>query len=299
MEGQKLFDRVVTDFEALCKQPHPQVNYVGRAALLKHMKAVAEAARRSQQFSLLDTMRYVSGLQQAGAVRGLLFQMHVLFDETPLRLKVGFDNEGQVVESAKVVVIEVAWSILFKELYTQDANDPKNFVLVQGHWSPTTLCGDRETGECYAGMLQRAIPLPRDIGAQFKFNSKLWETDEAGANARAAQLWGCQFSGSLDIHLFCNLHKDTCCSSENISALPGHCPGYLTSVFGLATAWGALSALSGRFTKPSRRSSSMILSLPLLLFCLKPNHTGRACRNCSHPKATAVQWFFGPSWTEF
>ena len=212
--------RIQSGFAALSIDPRPQVSYTSRPTLVRHLAAIAEGSTRAQKGNLEDVLRYIHSLHIAKAVRPLCFFQQMAFDETPLKLKVSFGG-GHTLETGRVVAVQSEWAILIKDLTVSENEDPSaSYWLLRGHVSPQLKACDRETGECYACVLQATIPRP-DPGLLQIFDSTvlLAESDEAGANSRALRLFSPQYEDPVCLHLFCLLHKVHSVASKTFSLI--------------------------------------------------------------------------------
>eukprot|EP00971_Amphidinium_carterae_P269326 5342996-Amphidinium_carterae.1 len=106
-------------------------------------EALAQSSHTLQVDAFDHVLGYLRCMQVQKRVQGVMMVHHVLYDETPLRLRVSFSDQGQGsrtqdTQLAKVYVIEQSWSVLCQE---QSIDGEENaYMLLRASMSPSLRC---------------------------------------------------------------------------------------------------------------------------------------------------------------
>ena len=196
----------------------------GTARLRLH--AAAEWTMQTQMQQLSCVLKLVETMQQCKAWKGICFLEHTLYDETPLELVVKYTQEESAQkEISKTWVIESQWSMLIEILDDKGPNRSREYVQLQGRFSPSLRASSSGDGESIAQVL-RTVPRPDPdlICKLFRHRIRHSECDEHPANPRGETL----------------LAKDHPAAAYT----PLHCPCYAHKIHSAATRCWSLPVLA-------------------------------------------------------
>ena len=179
---------------------------MSRRHLMRLLSVLAEASLRQQQDILNSVITYIE--LNRDQWQPLLFCGHVKYDETPLALRAQYSEGEPYAHNTKTYVIEVEWQALLQ--HNSGSVDPGHMFLIHGAFAPAVRVGQNSTAETIHCTLQNVnlIEWPR-IRELFGQTWRIAETDEAGANLRAEEMWrqsdaGC---GTRQLQIVCAAHK--------------------------------------------------------------------------------------------
>ena len=183
---------------------------------VQRVHAAAAASLAGQQQALNATLEVVRDMSRVGAWKPVLFLHHVVYDETPLQVRVAYasdisDHKDR--QTGKVFVGEHGWTIVVQQLQTGNSIGPASsgsFALLEGNFSPQVRAAGNSTGETIDRTLEsmKGCPdsdvLPDNL---FEWRVRLSETDEAPANHRAESFAAQRRPDFCHIHTLCLCHK--------------------------------------------------------------------------------------------
>ena len=154
------------------------------------LHAAAEWTMQMQMQELSCILKLVDTMQQCEAWKGICFIEHTLYDETPLQLVVRYTHEESAQkETSKTWVIELQWSMGIEILGSVDNNRKREYVQLQGRFSPSLRATASGDGESIAQVL-RAVPRPEPglISKIFRHRVRHTECDKHPAHPRGETL---------------------------------------------------------------------------------------------------------------
>ena len=85
------------------------------------MRALSACSVRLQELEFKKVLSFAGALCESGHVKARLFLHHCLFNETPVRLRVTF-QQGDLAQLklGKVWVVEHEWAVLLQEVDPED-----------------------------------------------------------------------------------------------------------------------------------------------------------------------------------
>eukprot|EP00971_Amphidinium_carterae_P351788 6492280-Amphidinium_carterae.8 len=181
----------------------------------KRAVAAAECTAQMQALRLISLLHYAQQQIDAGEFEGVAFIEHVLYDETPLRLRVTYhpDTEPDT-QKAKVWVVERDYTMILKRLRNIDEDQAAAYLCLRVHLSPAIQATENGIGETVRDMLAACCPMGIPSNADntpsfFKYQVRVAETDEGGNNNRAERLLMSEPLRSKWAHLWasCCAHK--------------------------------------------------------------------------------------------
>ena len=185
-----------------------------RTTARARLRAGAEHIFLKQKGAFLAIVELVEKMAKSKAWRAMHFAEHVLYDETPLKLMVRYENDPQEhCEVAKCFSIEWGWSMLLETEKVDgavSANMPSyEYTILRGRRSASVMAGASGTGESIYGVLRKAEAIADDHLSQvFEKCTRVAETDECKANSRAESLVvGSRGKHWMELHNFCAAHK--------------------------------------------------------------------------------------------
>ena len=168
-----------------------QFQDVSRHVAMQRVHGAAAAALQCQESSVNKVLELFSDMRAAGHWEGILWMEQVIYDETPLVVRVGFGDQEKDKQLVKLFVLERKWSMLIRKAATelnQQKGDKHRLCLLEGSYSPGVRGAANATGDTVARVLS-TFPAP-DLRAteDFKVRVRVAETDDAGANRRCEAL---------------------------------------------------------------------------------------------------------------
>ena len=152
------------------------------------MGALAEQCRHHQQLLWQSTLSFAAAWSEQGALQPVAAFWHCKYDETPLRLRLRFE-QSQDPTTGKVFAVESQWALLFAKPELP-SNHPQKFTFLRGSFSPALRACDAGTAEGVCTVLQ-SCPGPGPSGSfldKFPLKLRLPETDALGANVKGERL---------------------------------------------------------------------------------------------------------------
>ena len=107
--------------------------------------AAAAGALQYQELSVEQALQLFQQMQRAGHWEGILWLEHVLYDETPLTVRVEFGDSGKDKQVVKLFVVERRWSMLIRKAGGNSAGiaDRERLCLLEGCYSPGVTGGSK------------------------------------------------------------------------------------------------------------------------------------------------------------
>ena len=216
--------------------------------------AAASGALRYQELSVEKSLELFQQMQRSGHWEGILWLEHVLFDETPLTVRVSFGDSGKDKQLVKLFMVERRWSMLIRKAGGDTAGtvDREQLCLLEGCYSPGVRGAANTTGDTICKLLGTFPEPASHLLQNFKVKVRCVECDEACANLRAESLVLNSRAGSEWCWLFlvCLGHKIHASASKTwplqknvISALV-HTSKHLNGGGAMATLKKSLSELA-------------------------------------------------------
>ena len=204
--------RVALEFDQLARKASPSVPYLSQKHLLGLMQALAAHSHMCQDRVHTQLEDIVRNLARSGLVRPAVFTHHLLYDETPLRMRISFPQSpsGQM-QLGKIWVVEHEYTILLEEVFhNPERENAERFLLIRSMRSPEIRCSATGTAESALQVLQSTW-VPSDSFAKlFTCAVRLCETDESGTNLKCERLLqsrGDRSSTWQVFHQVCMAHK--------------------------------------------------------------------------------------------
>ena len=186
-------------------------------SIIRYMRGIAMKCFTGQRYTLTELAHYIERLSGSGAIKCVALTFQQVYDETQHNLRVEFaGGAGLEGQTAKTFVVESAWTMLLHCIGGVGFNEAealaaKSWLRIQGTWSPTFLSADSATGQATASVLAKAPMLPPSLTKLFRFSTRLGESDEAAANAKAERLFQTYLRSEgfvfEHVHWACSAHK--------------------------------------------------------------------------------------------
>ena len=209
--------------------------------ILRYMRCIALKCRNAQLATLDELAQYLTALHASGSIECVSMTWQQIYDETQHNLRVQFaEDAGMESQTAKVFVVETAWSMLVRNKSGMDYNagSPEaatNFLHIQGVLSPFFSAADSATAQSTAAVLAASPPVPACLTKIFRFSTRVAESDEAPANIKAERMFqqhlldhGHEYE---HLHWVCSAHKAHAmaekCWDMSASTLTGVCAALL------------------------------------------------------------------------
>eukprot|EP00971_Amphidinium_carterae_P339694 6477644-Amphidinium_carterae.1 len=158
----------------------------------KRAVAAAECTAQMQSSRLRSLLHYAQQQINAGEFEGVAFIEHILYDETPLRLRVTYHPDADAdIQKAKVWVFERDYTMILKRARNIDKHTAADYLCLRVHLSPAVQATANAIGETVRDMLESCCPLAGIADCTpslFKHKMRIAETDEGGNNSRAERL---------------------------------------------------------------------------------------------------------------
>ena len=181
------------------------------AVAKQRVYAAASGALDYQELAMETVLQLYQKMRKAGQWEGILWLEHVVYDETPLTVRVGFGDATKDKQVVKLFVVERKWSMVFRKqpVGSTGQSDKERLCILEGCCSAGVRGAANSTGDTISQVLA-SFPGPSANDLEhFKFKVRCVETDEAGANMGAESLVsktrdGCDWSWLV---LLCLGHK--------------------------------------------------------------------------------------------
>ena len=161
-----------------------------QSTFLRRAHAAAELTTRREIAQLQAIIQYVKQHHSAGELEPIMWLQHRLYDETPLPLRVFFDDTAEV-QRAKLWVVQRSAGCLLKVRRHQDRGQhvegPEDFLFLNIPQTSCVRATQNVVGETVKAMLDSCEPGPCSL-PEARLRVRLAETDEGGNNGRAEAL---------------------------------------------------------------------------------------------------------------
>ena len=178
--------------------------------VMRMVRALAETALRHQASVLGQVVKYVQLMKLAGALQAKLLVHKVKHDETQMIVRASYSSPTGHTRlhehKARIFIVQEEWSLLVKAPMRTDMKcESESYSVLKGAFSPKVVVGQSATGESIKKILDRTLEVPRLAYDVCEQSWVLLESDECGANGRAAKM---SHSPSLPtMHFYCMGHK--------------------------------------------------------------------------------------------
>ena len=217
-EAEGLVNQVAARFRVLATSNSPAASDLCSVSSLQRcMASIAQGSRDCQVALVRQILQYTQSMQNAGSFEAVLFVQQVHFDESPLKLKVAFNEEAEAdLQIGKVVAVQIKWCVLLRDTRPShevvdvdlDAADRlRDYLFLTGTMSSQIRASDKGTGEALAAVLHSCLLPQHDAQKGFKTSLLLFEADSLGANDRAIKLLRGEHSASVILRLRCLCHR--------------------------------------------------------------------------------------------
>ena len=214
------------------------------------LEASAEQSARGQQQVFEDVCSYVARIARTGDIEPQLFIHHLAVDETPLKVRIAWDRDGvSKKETGKIFVVQGTWLALLKlkrpeHLPTPSEHFSPHHLLLRGTCSPALRASEATDGESIASVVHDIFHPQNHTDGIFPRALRLVESDQAGANTRAENLYSSILSPSWRrSHFYCIARKLHVGSRRALSLMSADFVTGLTRTLLAAQDSGPLAAL--------------------------------------------------------
>ena len=109
------FLRVAKELHQIVAQARPHVMYCNRNHLQSLMRALAQCSSELQMRIFRQTIEYVQAMTRANLVEPICLIHSLQYDETPLRLRVSWQDREAQPEMNKLYVVQQTWLMLLQK----------------------------------------------------------------------------------------------------------------------------------------------------------------------------------------
>ena len=173
--------------------------------VIRYLESTAELCFRGQQHLLESVIKWVSSLQ--GHVVPVCYIQHETLDETPLRVRVSYQQEdtGGVAQIAKIYVAESQWCMLVKDTVPGEGDE---YCLLHGRFSPRVVSANCSTSSAIAAVMQQTPRATVKAEEVFGRRVRILEQDEGAANPKAARMFASTLQREWsEFTWYCTGHK--------------------------------------------------------------------------------------------
>eukprot|EP00971_Amphidinium_carterae_P348329 6490434-Amphidinium_carterae.10 len=216
--------RAAKNYHKLSAKVCPELPGCARKQLRTILQALAQTSHNLQVDAFDHVMRYLRCMQLTGHVEGVMMVHHVLYDETPLKLRVSFSISNEEAgtrtldtQLAKVYVVEQSWSILCLE---RSADEENTYLLLRANMSPSLRCAATGSAANLASVLSSTWSPPqsaRDLCSKYL---RLVECDEFPSNLAFERSWQTSNPSCAHLQFACSAHKVHAATRKSFILVP-------------------------------------------------------------------------------
>jgi hypothetical protein len=189
---------------------------VDRRQIPRMLKCMAATVVAGEDSSLHTFLQIIRALRTSGQIVPITFINFRKYDETPIRLRVRWEDEEDLEPSAKLMVVERSWAMVLMQ------SDSQRVVCIRGHLSSKSVVASSMTAESIKAIIKKTTQLPPELTDIFDHYDNMIVTDEHPSNISAEHgLHDVASPNATSCHLICDIHKAAAVAKKTFSLNEG------------------------------------------------------------------------------